>query len=139
MLDHLDIRIGSPITARDINSIRALTVEQSLRPHEFDDQSQTQIPCVLHSNVPRFGFTRIMASDFIDDGYAWITGGDGGHNWVMFDSEYSAGTTGVCEVIPYDRPVMLRTGGSPSNGQRYDLPSVAPKSRWGVYVCRQNA
>jgi len=37
-------------------------------------------------------------------------------------------------VIPYDRPVMLRTGGSPSNGQRYDLPSVAPNPD-GEFTC----
>ena len=122
MLNHLDIRIGSEIKARDINAIRSLAVEQSLRPHEFDDKSQTQIPCVLSQNVPRFGFTRITTSSFMDDTNAWITGGDGGHNWVMFDSEYYADTTGVCEVIPYDRPVMLRTGGYPVNGLRYDLP-----------------
>jgi hypothetical protein len=134
MLDFTNIKIGSPIKAQDIAALRQAVQEQGLRANEYRVPEQTQMPCVLDQDVPMFGFARITSGSFLDENSAWIYVGAERHNWVMFLSDYAAGTTGVCEVIPYHRPVMLRTGGMPMNGRRYDLGTMQ-EDEGGEFTC----
>jgi len=124
-----------PITASDIRLLKSYVEENAARPMEGQRQENRDIPCVLNVDVQQFSFLRIAHSDFLDDVEPWISAtATGGHNWLMFESEYLAGQTGVCKVIPYDMPVMLRTGGSPQNGHRYNLPSVQEDEN-GEFTC----
>jgi len=128
------IQPGARIQARDINFLVKHLEEVRNRPLDPKQPELHDIPCRMNVNVVRFQYLQITPDIFHDDAWAWITVGTAGHNWVMFDADYDAGTTGVCRVIPYDRPVMLRTGGNPQNGLRYDIADMQASDE-GEFTC----
>jgi hypothetical protein len=93
-----------------------------------------QFYCNVQNDVVYGSFARITTGSFQDPRIAWCNVSNSGTNWVYFDIPALAGSVAVCRIIPYDRPVLLATGGSPQNGHRYNLPGLSEDEN-GEFTC----
>lgn len=125
MLENQNIRPGQPIKASDFRSVVDAVNELNMRPMPKSNVPTNKMPCLLPVDMSRYGYLQIVEhNSFLNTSLPWIAVGVDGSNWVMFDSEWQAGTMAACEVIPYHVPVMLRTGGAPLLGRTYDIATM---------------
>jgi hypothetical protein len=134
MLKSHKIHPGNVITASLLRTLYSTSNTAEGRPLSNVERDPEQFYCNVNKAVTFGSFAQITPGSFQDQRIAWCNVGDTGTNWVYFTAPAQAGATAVCRIIPYDRPVLLATGGNPQNGHRYTLPGVTEDEN-GEFTC----